>query len=39
MQMGDHLLRLVTVGALLSRANSLLARFISSCFQVLIIVG
>src|SRR5271154_1408926 len=28
-----------TVGALLPRTNSSLARFISSCFQVLIIVG
>jgi hypothetical protein len=28
-----------TAGALVPRANNSLARFISSCFQVLIIVG
>ena len=38
-QIVDHLLRVLDRGALLPRANSSSARFTSSCFQPLIIVG
>src|SRR5690242_7406602 len=38
-QIVDHLLRIFDPGDLLPRANNSPARFISSCFQLLIIVG